>query len=65
MFGIDSGFCESVRDVELVRAYGRCKTPRMDYLDTPNYPACLMRMEPVDGMTTTLWKCPECGLVKL
>ncbi|TFC38968.1 hypothetical protein E3O28_03810 [Cryobacterium sp. TMT2-14] len=37
----------------------------MDYLDTPNCPACLMRMEPVEGMTTTLWRCPECGLVKL
>ena len=53
------------RTVSLVYMAPRCETPRMDDLDTPNCPACLMRMEPADGMTATLWRCPECGLVRL
>lgn len=39
--------------------------PLMDDLDTPNCPDCLMRMEPVEGLTATFWKCSECGQVKL
>ncbi|WP_370260532.1 zf-TFIIB domain-containing protein [Cryobacterium sp. TMT3-29-2] len=37
----------------------------MDDLDTPNCPACLVRMAAVERWGAAFWKCAECGLVKL
>ncbi|PXA71862.1 zf-TFIIB domain-containing protein [Cryobacterium arcticum] len=34
-------------------------------LDTPNCPDCLSRMEPVERWTAVVWRCPECGMVRL
>ena len=48
----------------LVRSVQPCENPRMDSLDTPNCPACLIRMEPADGLEAPVWKCPTCSLVK-
>ncbi|TFB92788.1 zf-TFIIB domain-containing protein [Cryobacterium sp. HLT2-28] len=37
----------------------------MDGLETPNCPACLHRMEPIERWGAVVWRCPECGLVRL
>ncbi|WP_349357312.1 zf-TFIIB domain-containing protein [Salinibacterium sp. G-O1] len=34
----------------------------LDDLDTPNCPACLVRMEPTGERLGIAWRCPECGL---
>jgi tRNA(Ile2) C34 agmatinyltransferase TiaS len=35
-----------------------------DDLNTPNCERCLVQMEP-DGEEVVVWRCPECGLIRL
>jgi hypothetical protein len=37
----------------------------MDDLDRPNCPRDLVAMEAVEMNGAVVWRCPECGLVKM